>query len=296
MVRTFVFVWLLVAAAVWGQDSPWKTDLDAALKESSTTGKPLLVVVTGSDWSAPSMRMEVEVWSRTGFLKAATDKYVLLRLDFPHQTTPSERSRGQNLRWTDQYPFQAFPTVYLLDASGFLFGQRTGYIPGGIPGFLALLTTFEAQKAPLQGLVHAVQKTAPGVERAKAEDALFRQAEAWNLTSQYGDLPLRIVQDDKEGSAGLKPRYQVYQAYSRLLGTWADLPDFHQAIDDLDKLSARAQPWPDLQQKILFTQGMIWLNALRDEFKARDAFRKVKALGADTQAGQRAAELLDQLP
>jgi hypothetical protein len=41
---------------------------------------------------------------------------------------------------------------------------------------------------------------------------------------------------------------------------------------------------------------MIWLNALRDEFKARDAFRKVKALGADTQAGQRAAELLDQLP
>ncbi len=296
MIRTFVLVGVLVAAGVWGQDSPWLTDLDAAWKESSTTGKPLLVVATGSDWSTPCMRMDVEVWSRPDFLSAAGAKYVLLKLDFLRQTVPSERSRGQNLRWTDQYPFQALPTVYLLDGNGFLFGQRTGYLPGGSSAFLGLLTAFEAQKAPLQGLVDAVRKAAPGVERAKAEDTLFRQAEAWNLTSQYGDLPLRIVQDDKDGSAGLKTRYQVIQAHTRLLATWADLPDFHRAIDDLDKLAARAQPWPDLQQKVLFTQGMIWMNAFRDEIKARDTFRKVKSLGADTEAGQRAAELLDQLP
>jgi hypothetical protein len=35
---------------------------------------------------------------------------------------------------------------------------------------------------------------------------------------------------------------------------------------------------------------------LRDELKARDAFHKVRTLGAETEIAQRASELLDQLP
>ena len=52
-------------------------------------------------------------------------------------------------------------------------------------------------------------------------DALFRQAEAWELSSQFADLPMKIIQEDKDGKAGVKACYQVYNAYQRLLATWS---------------------------------------------------------------------------
>ncbi len=175
-------------------------------------------------------------------------------------------------------------------------GSKAATFQAAFPAFLAMASSFESQKPILTGLNDAVQKSASGADRAKAEDALFRQAEAWNLTSQFGDLPMKIIAEDKDGSAGLKVRYQVYNAYNRFLATWAELPDFHRAIEDLDQLAQRAIPWPDLRQKILFTKGMVWLNALRDEVQARDVFRQVRALAGDTPTGQRSAELLDELP
>ena len=159
-----------------------------------------------------------------------------------------------------------------------------------------MAASMEARKKPLVDLVDAVQASTPGPVRAKAEDALFRQAESWGLTSQYGDLPMRIITNDKDGAAGLKPRYQVYNAYNRLLGTWAALADFHQATSTLDELADQSTAWPNLRQKILFTKGMIWMNALRDDLHARDAFRQARALAPATPTGLRAAELLDRLP
>jgi len=297
MIRTFLLLsFLVLGARVSAEADAWLVDFDDAAKASSTSGKPILAVITGSDWAKPSLAMEAEVFSRPEFLSAATEKYVLLRLDYPRQTAQPEKIRAQNRQLAERYPFTGFPTFFMLDAQGFLFGAHTGYLPGGVAAFVAMTSTFESQKTTLRGLIDALQKSTPGPDRAKAQDALFRQAEAWNLTSQYGDLPMKIVLEDKDGTAGLKTRYQVYNAYNRFLGTWADLPDFHRAVDDLDQLAAKAQPWPDLRQKILFTKGMVWLNALKDEFKARDSFRQVKALGAETPTGQRAAELLDQLP
>ena len=148
----------------------------------------------------------------------------------------------------------------------------------------------------LAALAAAVKTAAPGADRAKAEDALFRQAEAWDLGFRFSDLPLKIVQDDKDGSAGLKARYQVYNAYNRFLATWTEMPDFHKAADDLAALAVRAQSWPDLGQKILFTEGMVRLNALSDEIGARDVLRKARDLVPGSPKALQAAQLLDQLP
>jgi thiol-disulfide isomerase/thioredoxin len=296
MIRTICSLLFLASPLVLAQADPWLEDFDSATKASAASGKPILVDITGSDWCSPCLKMEAAVFSRSDFLQAAAAKYVLLRLDFPRHAVQTEKVLAQNRRLAERYPFTGFPTYLMMDAQGFLFGQHTGYVPGGVAAFLALSASFETQKATLAGLADALQKSAPGADRAKAQDALFRQAEAWDLTSQYGDLPMKIVAEDKDGAAGLKARYQVYNAYNRLLGTWSELSDFHQAIDTLDGLGAKAQPWPDLHQKILFTKAMIWLNALEDELQAREAFRQARALGAYTATGRRAAELLDQLP
>lgn len=290
-------LWALLALTVlpWAADA-WLEDFDAAKKASAASGKPILVDITGSDWCPPCQQMEAEVFGRAEFQKVAPDRYVLLRLDFPRNTAQSEKLRVQNQKLADRYPFEGFPTFLLMDAQGTLYGQHTGYVAGGVQGFFQMTTGLDGQKAKLMGLVEAAKKSTPGVDRARAQDALFRQAEVWGLTAQYGDLPLKIVQEDKDGAAGLKGRYQVFNAYNRLLATWAEGSDFRKAAADLAALAAKAEPWSDLRQRILFTEGMVWLNAVGDELKAKDAMTRARNLAPASDWGQRATELLDQLP
>lgn len=290
-----LLLFALVPAASWA-DEGWLEDFDTAKKAAAASGKPILVDITGSDWCPPCQQMEAEVFSRSNFLPAASSKYVLLRLDYPRNTAQPEKIRAQNKQLADRYPFEGFPTFLLMDAQGMLFGQHTGYLGGGVQAFLTMTKGLETQKTVLTGLVDAVKKAAAGPSRAKAQDALFRQAEAWSLVSQYGDLPLKIVQEDKDNQAGLKARYQVYNAYNRLLATWAEGSDYRKAAADLEALAAKAEAWPDLRQRLLFTEGMVWWNALNDEARAKEALTRARALGKDTEWGARAAVLLDQLP
>ena len=296
MVRRLWTVLFLAFSVSSSWADVWLEDFDAAKTAAAVAGKAILVEATGSDWCLPCRQMEAEVFSRPDFLTSVTGSFVLLRLDYPRNRTQNERLRVQNKQLADRLGLTAFPTYLLLDAQGVPYGRHEGYVPGGVAGFVAMTTELQGHKATLAALTDATTKATAGSARAQALDALFRQADAWGLAPQFADLPLKIIQEDKDGSAGLKPRYQVYNAYNRLLGTWAQVDDFHQTVRDLDLLAGRAAAWADLQQRILFTKGMVWLNALDDEIQARDTFRQVRALGPDTHAGLRAAELLDQLP
>jgi len=297
MVRLlFSFLILLGSVLPLLAEGPWIEDFEAAKKASAASGKPILVDITGSDWCPPCQRMEAEVFSRPDFLKDAPAKYVLLRLDYPRKIVQSEKLRVQNQKLAEKYPFEGYPTYMLLDSQGLLYGQYTGYLAGGTKAFFQMVEGMDGQKKVLTALSDTLKKSAAGVDRAKAQDALFRQAEAWGLSAQYGDLPLKIVQEDKDNKAGLKARYLVFNAYLRLLSTWTEGSDFQKAVTDLDKLSAQAQSWPDLKQRIVFTRGMVWWNALNDEQKAKASLQEARALGPETPTGLRSAELLDQLP
>lgn len=285
---------LLSGVPVWAE-APWLDSLAAAQKASAASGKPILVDVTGSDWCQPCQLMEAEVFSRAEFASVAA-KYVLLRIDFPRKTTQAEALRVQNKAFAARYPFDGFPTFFVLDSRGTAYGRHTGRVDGGVVAFDALVTAWEGHRPVLTGLVEAAAKAAPGADRAKAQDALFRQAEEWDLTAQFGDLPLKIVQEDRDGKAGLKARYQVYNAYQRLLATWTSLGDPRRAVDEFDSLAGRAVGWPDLRQKILFTKAMVQLNALDDEIPARDTFRVVRDLVPGTATARQAAGFLDRLP
>lgn len=288
-----IFAWAPLTTPVMADE--WLVDYQEAKVASAASGKPILVQVIGSDWCIPCQQMESEVFSQPDFLAEAETKYTLLRLDFPRNLAQSEKIRVQNKNWAERYPFPGFPTVQLLDAQGLLYGQHSGYLAGGPGAFLKTIQGLQTQKGPLEQLVAAVKNSLPGEPRAKAQDALYRQAEAWNLESQYRDLPLKIVQEDKEGKAGLKARYQVVNSYQRLLATWAQ-GDFAKAAADFDTLATKASPWPELRQKILFSEGMVWFNALGDLIRARESLTRARTIDPASPTGLRAAELLDQLP
>lgn len=293
MVRSVFFVVLWGLASGLGA-TPWTEDYEAAKRSALVAGRPLLVKVTGSDWCPPCQIMEAEVFERPEF-QAVADRFVLVTLDFPRNHAQVERVRVQNAKWVNQNPIEGFPTYFVIDAQGTVLGRQTGLVNGGVPGFDTLVKSFVDRGPTLARLVDSVTKAPSATERAKAEDTLFRQAEAWDLTAQYGDLPSKIVRDDADGKAGLKGKYQVLMAYNRLLATWANRSDYRQVAADFDALASQATPWPELRQKVVFTKGMVLLNALDDETGARDAFRQAREPG-NNDLSRRAAQLLDSLP
>jgi thiol:disulfide interchange protein len=98
----------------------WSTDLDQALAAAKKEKKAVLVEFTGSDWCPPCIAMRKNVFSKKEFVSAASQKYILVELDFPKGTPDvAEKNKPQ----AEKYKIEGFPTVVLLNADGKEFSR-----------------------------------------------------------------------------------------------------------------------------------------------------------------------------
>jgi protein disulfide-isomerase len=116
-------------------ESGWLTDFEAAKKQASAEGKPILVNFSGSDWCGWCIRLDQEVFSQKDFQAFAGKEVVLLLLDFPASKQQPEALAAQNKKLAEKYGVRGFPTVLVLDAKGEVLG-RTGYRPGGAEAYV----------------------------------------------------------------------------------------------------------------------------------------------------------------
>ena len=108
----------------------WHTNYDEALAEAQKDNKPLLLLFTGSDWCTWCMKLEEEALSTEAFSKAASDKFVFVKLDFPSRAAQSHEERRQNRGLKRRFHVRGFPTVLLVDKQEAILAE-TGYEPGG---------------------------------------------------------------------------------------------------------------------------------------------------------------------
>jgi len=107
----------------------WLTDFSVAKEQAVFKQRPILLVFQGSDWCAPCMKLEKEIWSTEEFKKYAKDHYVLLKADFPKrkQNTLSKEQQEHNSQLAENYNKNGyFPYVAVLDEKGKKIGA-TGY-------------------------------------------------------------------------------------------------------------------------------------------------------------------------
>lgn len=116
----------------------WETDVDAALALAKKENKSVMLEFTGSDWCPPCIMMGKEVFSKDEFVKAASEKYVLVHLDFPKG---DEELAEKNKPLLEKYKVDGFPTVVLLDAEGVEFTRFTASKYPEVKLFLEQLTT-----------------------------------------------------------------------------------------------------------------------------------------------------------
>lgn len=123
---------LLFAAIVFSitvSAQEWQTDFETAKQISSEENRPIILVFQGSDWCAPCIKLDREIWSTDEFKAYAKENFVMLQADFPRKkinALPDEQQQKNN-QLAEKYNKQGyFPFVVVLDKEGNVLGE-TGY-------------------------------------------------------------------------------------------------------------------------------------------------------------------------
>lgn len=139
----------LLLLLLWGRPlaaQEWQTDF-AKARELATKGhKPIILVFQGSDWCAPCIKLDREVWSTDTFKKYAATHFVMLKADFPRKkknALPPDQAKA-NARLAESYNQNGiFPLVVVLDADGNVKG-KTSYKKMTPQEYISLLESFKS--------------------------------------------------------------------------------------------------------------------------------------------------------
>lgn len=123
----------------------WLVDFSKAKRIAKEENKVIILVFQGSDWCAPCIKLDKEVWSTDIFKQHATENYVMLQADFPRKRKNglSKEQSKANALLADRYnPRGFFPFVVVLDATGKVLGKES-YKKVGAEGFIKIIDGFK---------------------------------------------------------------------------------------------------------------------------------------------------------
>jgi thioredoxin-related protein len=123
-------------ASVYGESLPWQTDYPAAKTAATQQNKYILLDFTGSDWCPYCIQMDKEVFAKPAFSTFASEKLILVKVDFPRKANQSPAEKSQNQELAKKYGIEGFPTYVLLDPSGKEIRRQVGYLEGGPEAFI----------------------------------------------------------------------------------------------------------------------------------------------------------------
>ena len=122
-----VFFTIVVTTALSAQE--WETDFEIAKQISSVENHPIILVFQGSDWCAPCIKLDREIWSSEEFKTYSKEHFVMLQADFPRKKANAlaEEQQQKNNQLAEKYNKQGyFPFVVILDKEGNVMGEA-GY-------------------------------------------------------------------------------------------------------------------------------------------------------------------------
>jgi thioredoxin-related protein len=130
VIKTLQSVALCLLLAGSAAADGWLTSYDEAVKKSKSSGKPILMDFTGSDWCGWCIKLKKEVFDTPEFQKWADKNVVLLEVDFPQGKEQSAQLKQQNEKLSQKYGIEGYPTIIFADSKGNTLGQY-GYDKGG---------------------------------------------------------------------------------------------------------------------------------------------------------------------
>lgn len=142
MKQFLVLLTLLLSSMASAQN--WEPNYDDALVLAKKTDRPLILVFSGSDWCAPCIKLEREIWQSDYFKEFAAANYILYRADFPRKKKNglSEELQLANGKLADKFnPNGYFPLVVVVNSQERILGT-TSYQKLPPKEYTAHLNTF----------------------------------------------------------------------------------------------------------------------------------------------------------
>lgn len=118
---------LFISTTIFAQD--WQTNFEKAKETATENNQKIILVFQGSDWCAPCIKLDNEIWSSKEFKAYAKDNYVMLKADFPRRRKNklAKEQQKHNDALAEKYNQEGlFPLVVVLDNTGKVLG-KTGY-------------------------------------------------------------------------------------------------------------------------------------------------------------------------
>lgn len=127
MKKIIFIISFLVPITMFSQN--WKSNFEEAKTEAIKHEKNILLVFSGSDWCAPCIKLDKNIWQSEEFKKYSDQNYILYKADFPKKKANqlSDTLKNQNNELAEKYNQNGnYPLVVLLDKNGKVLGM-TGY-------------------------------------------------------------------------------------------------------------------------------------------------------------------------
>lgn len=144
MIKNILLSCFLLCATFTINAQEWFTDFNEAKKAATEKNENIVLVFQGSDWCAPCIKLDKQVWSTQEFKNYAKDHYVLLKADFPKRKKNrlEKQQQEKNNALAETYNKQGlFPHVVVLNKQGKILG-RTGYKNVSPKEYIKLLNSF----------------------------------------------------------------------------------------------------------------------------------------------------------
>ena len=124
MKNIFLIVSILFSSIVFSQN--WKLDFDEAKQLANEENKNIIIVFSGSDWCAPCIKLDRNVWQSEAFKKEADENWIIVKADFPRKKANQleDAQMNKNRKMAEKYNIEgSFPLVVVLDKSGKILGK-----------------------------------------------------------------------------------------------------------------------------------------------------------------------------
>ena len=117
---------MLILVSNYGLAQNWQTDFEEAKRIASEQNKNIIIIFSGSDWCAPCIKLDKNIWQSEVFKSEAAEEWVLVKANFPRKKA-NELSKEQtehNRKLAEKYNIEgSFPLVVILDKSGKVLGK-----------------------------------------------------------------------------------------------------------------------------------------------------------------------------
>lgn len=93
-------------------------DWEIAKKESESSKKNILIILTGSEWCKACVKMEKNVINSNEFIEYANENLVILEVNLPRHWNYDSKVVKNFERFKNKYKTNSLPSIILVDKDG----------------------------------------------------------------------------------------------------------------------------------------------------------------------------------